>query len=169
MVEMGGDYVHGGDGEYLRCQSSILQRTTANKTSGAPSYSRWSSSQPHQVICPCQKGYEAQDGTSFLLKRISEGDWGEVSTYINPCRSCLSLRLLQDVLWQTVRCSSCLWKRCCTAMTPLMQLCGKWFVWIMMLELGWGNGTDTQQGWNILCLKRMSSLLILNAFAWLNV
>lgn len=97
------------------------------------------------------------------------GDWGEVSTYINPCRSCSSLRLLQDVLWRTVRCSSCLWKRRCMAMTPVMQSCGKWFVWIMMLGLGWGNGTDTQRGWNILCLKRMSSLLILNAFAWLNV
>jgi len=71
------------------------------------------------------------------------GDWGEVSTYINPCRSCSFLRLLQEVLWQTVRCSPCLWKRCCTAMTPLMQLCGKWFLWIMMLGLGRRGGTDT--------------------------
>lgn len=70
MVEIGeADSVCDGDvGEYLTCLSFILQRTTANKTSGAPSYSRWSSSQPHQVICPCQKGYDAQVDTGFLLK-----------------------------------------------------------------------------------------------------
>lgn len=75
MVEIGEvASVYGGHvGEYLTCPSFILQRPTANKTSGAPSYSRWSSSQPHQVICPCQKGYEAQVDTCFLLKWICEG------------------------------------------------------------------------------------------------
>lgn len=61
--------VYDGDAvEYLTCLSFISQRSAANKTSGAPSYSRWSSSQPHQVICPCQKEYEAQVDTCFLLK-----------------------------------------------------------------------------------------------------
>lgn len=70
MVEMGevACVYDGRVGEYLTCPSFILQRPTANKTSGAPSYSRWSSSQPHQVICPCQKGYEAQVDTCILLK-----------------------------------------------------------------------------------------------------
>jgi len=70
MVEIGeADCVYDRDvGEYLTYLSFILQRTTASKTPGAPSYSRWSSSQPHQVICPCQKGYEAQVETCFLLK-----------------------------------------------------------------------------------------------------
>lgn len=112
-------------GEYLTCLSFILQRTTANKTSGAPSYSRWSSSQPHQVICPCQKGYETQVDTCFLLKWICEGIW-VLSTCISPTRSCWSLRLLQDILWQTVRCSCCSWRGwySCDSFNAVVPLCG---------------------------------------------
>lgn len=109
-------------GEYMTCPSFILQRPTANKTSGAPSYSRWSSSQPHQVIRPCQKGREAQVDTFFLLKWICEG--------IRECYLSALAQLGHAGLWGCCRisCGKLLGavaahERACTAMPPLMQWC----------------------------------------------
>lgn len=124
MVEIGeiACVYDGHVGENLTCPFFILQRPTANKTSGAPSYSRWSSSQPHQVICPCQKGYEAQVDTCFLLKWIHEG---------NPeCYWPALAQLGHAGLWGCCRisCGKLLdavagHGKACTAVPRLMQWC----------------------------------------------
>lgn len=136
MVEIGEvDCVYDGDvAEYLMCLSFILQRTTANKTSGAPSYSRWSSSQPHQVICPCQKGYKTQVDTCFLLKWICEGIWGCDLPALAQLGHA-ELRLLQGILRQTVRCSCCSWRGLYScdssnAVVPLWVVRDGYYGWI---------------------------------------
>lgn len=65
---------------------SLLQRTSASKASGAPSYSRWSSSQPHQVI-------RSLNSLDILLFRELYVNWpgfvtGQVWKGLGSCLFC---------------------------------------------------------------------------------
>lgn len=53
------------------------------------------------------------------------GDLRVLSICISPTRSCWSLRLLQDILWQTLGCSCCSWKSLysCASSNAVVPLC----------------------------------------------
>lgn len=83
--------------------------------------------------------FTAPSGNMSLSKRIwcsgwhglpfKMNLWGNLrvlSTCVSPTRSCWSLRLLQDILWQTVRCSCCSWRGSysCDSSNAVVPLCG---------------------------------------------
>ena len=50
---------------------SLFQRSSASKSSGVPSYSRWSSSQPHQVTCSFKGSWCARFPWSVLQSIVT--------------------------------------------------------------------------------------------------
>lgn len=91
---------------------SLFQRSSASKSSGVPSYSRWSSSQPHQVTCSFKGSWCACFPWSVLQSTVTwsrgkcGGSWALAGSHLELGPSAVGCGVQQWLLLSTSRLGS---------------------------------------------------------------